>query len=531
MYKIMLADDEGIVIDSLKFIIEKEFGDECEIAYAKTGRSVIELAESFRPDIAIMDIMMPGINGIEAMKEIRKSNSKIIFIVMSAHDKFDFAKEAIALGVLEYINKPMEKRKIISVLRKAMEEIDNRRTQRTNDLIIKEKLEIVVPIIESGFIYSILFNEKLSEDIESYRTILDFTANHGYMISLISGEAQEGTHMTNAVGSSVRMQTHYKEIAEELKKTFDCVVGPIMANRLVVLVPYNNDTLSYEDRISIIDKSRDLIRILAAKTDSDYRIAIGSVKPLTELKISYSETINAFNSSTDSVIHVDDLPIKLEYDSDYPKELEKQLFEEVKDGDTNKVIVSSGAFFDWMVNNTNTGIMDIRLKVIEFVLWAEKIAYQSGGMKYEFDSRTNYLPDVMSTDNMDVLRNWFVQKMSTACKNITEKKVEKSIKVIDCAKLYIQNNFNQDISLDDVSREVNVSPYYFSKLFKEKTGEGFVEYLTNIRIEKAKILLAETDSSMREICQMIGYTDPNYFSRAFKKNVGVTPTEYKENLS
>ena len=98
MYKIMLADDEGIVIDSLKFIIEKEFKDTCEVQYAKTGRSVIELAESFRPDIAVMDIQMPGINGIDAMKEIRRTNNHTVFIVMSAYDKFDYAKEAIKLG-------------------------------------------------------------------------------------------------------------------------------------------------------------------------------------------------------------------------------------------------------------------------------------------------------------------------------------------------------------------------------------------------------------------------------------------------
>lgn len=130
MYKIMLADDEGIVIDSLKFIIEKEFGDDCVVEYAKTGRKVIELAENFRPDIAVMDIQMPGINGIEAMKEIRKNNPGIIFIVMSAYDKFDYAKEAIKLGVLEYITKPMEKNKIISVLRRAMEMIEKEREKR-----------------------------------------------------------------------------------------------------------------------------------------------------------------------------------------------------------------------------------------------------------------------------------------------------------------------------------------------------------------------------------------------------------------
>ena len=106
MYRIMIADDEGIVIDSMKFIIEKEFGSACEVQYAKTGRSVIELAERFRPDIAVMDIHMPGINGIEAIKEIKQFSANTIFIVMSAYDKFDYAKEAIKLGVLEYINKP-----------------------------------------------------------------------------------------------------------------------------------------------------------------------------------------------------------------------------------------------------------------------------------------------------------------------------------------------------------------------------------------------------------------------------------------
>ena len=156
MYKIMLADDEGIVIDSLKFIIEKEFGDECIVEYAKTGRSVIELAEKFRPDIAIMDIQMPGINGIEAMKEIRAGNQSVQFIVMSAYDKFDYAKEAIKLGVLEYITKPMERTKIVSALRKGMEIIDSGRIKRSNDLLVNEKLETVAPIIESGLIYNIL---------------------------------------------------------------------------------------------------------------------------------------------------------------------------------------------------------------------------------------------------------------------------------------------------------------------------------------------------------------------------------------
>ncbi|MBP5746381.1 MAG: response regulator, partial [Lachnospiraceae bacterium] len=187
MYKIMLADDEGIVIDSVKFIIEKEFGDQCIVEFAKTGRSVIELAESFRPDIAIMDIQMPGINGIEAMKEIRSFSKNTIFIVMSAYDKFDYAKEAIKLGVMEYITKPMERTKIVDALIRAMRQIDADREKRSNELLIIEKLETIEPIIESGLVYNILLKEHFKEDIESYMSILELDAQYGYMMAIVCG--------------------------------------------------------------------------------------------------------------------------------------------------------------------------------------------------------------------------------------------------------------------------------------------------------------------------------------------------------
>ncbi|NLL01383.1 MAG: helix-turn-helix transcriptional regulator, partial [Clostridiales bacterium] len=123
---------------------------------------------------------------------------------------------------------------------------------------------------------------------------------------------------------------------------------------------------------------------------------------------------------------------------------------------------------------------------------------------------------------------WFIDKITQACRNITTKREEQTSGLISKAKVYIEENYHKDISLDDVSRILDISPYYFSKLFKEETGENFIEYLTNMRIEKAKHLLMHSGKNIKNICIETGYSDPNYFSRIFKKQVGVTPTEYRE---
>ncbi len=529
MYRIMLADDEGIVIDSMKFIIEKEFGNLCDVEFAKTGRSVIELAERFRPDIAVMDIHMPGINGIEAMKEIKKFSANTIFIVMTAYDKFDYAKEAIKLGVLDYINKPVDRMKIIEVLKKAMAQIDREREKRSNDLIIKEKLETIEPIIENGLIYDILLQEHFDEDINSYKTILGIEENYGYMMAIVSGDSQEGNHMTNAIGSSVKVSGKYQEIREGVKEFFDCKIGNVMANKIAVLVPSYSQKMEYATRTEVVDKARDLARYLRKKTDIKFRIGIGKIKPLRELGDSYHEALNALIATTGTVAHVEDLPISCDYDEGYPIDLEKPLFDAVSKGDLDEAITIANKYADWMSNAVNGGdVMDMRLKVLEFSLYAERIMYLNGGQTYHYSARNHYLPEIMALDTPDQLRGWFIDKISAACKNVLIKREEKSTDAIKMAKRYIEENFSKDISLDDVSRVVNISPYYFSKIFKEESGSNFIEYLTGIRIERAKDLLINSDKSMKEICSMCGYTDPNYFSRSFKKNVGVTPTEYKE---
>lgn len=527
MYRIMLADDEGIVTDSLSYIIRKNFEDTCEIETAKTGRSVIELAERFKPDIAFMDIQMPGINGIEAIREIKKTNPSVIFVILSAYDKFMYAKEAISLGVMEYLNKPVNQKVVVDVIERAIKQIDAKRERHRNDLIVKERLETVIPIIESGFVSSIMLREQNTEDIENYKQLLELDGEYGYMLAIVFGESQEGVFMTNALGASVKATRFYKTVCDALKERFRCVVGNMVANKVPVFVPCDTK-MDYNDRIEVIDQCRELSRMLQKETDIQFRIGVGSVKKMSEAMESYQEAIKSLVSTTARVAHVDDLPVGCEYEENYPIELEKAIFEELNKGEVDRCMDACSQFFDWMIETYGEEDSNVRLKALEFVLFAEQDAYLSGGMVYRFEARRDYLPTVVGVSRNSELRGWFLDKMQEACRNVTVKKGEHTSSIIQKAKEYIDEWYMKDISLDDVSRQMNLSPYYFSKLFKEETGENFIEYLTRLRINKAKLLLADKEKSMKEICAEVGYSDPNYFSRIFKKSVGVTPTEFRE---
>ncbi|MBR4529853.1 MAG: helix-turn-helix domain-containing protein [Lachnospiraceae bacterium] len=527
MYKVMLADDEGIVTDSLRYILEESFAGQCEIRSAKTGRAVIELAETFRPDIAFMDIQMPGINGIEAMREIRTGNENTIFIVLTAYDKFDYARQSIGLGVLDYLNKPFSRDAIEEVMRRAMAQVDAARTRRKNELQIREKIETVTPIIESGFIYSVLFQGNEAE-AEKYRTLLGIEEEYGFMVVITADEPGEGAG--NPVGTGIRIQTEAAKLRDVIRGHFNCIVGPLLSNKVICFFPAANASADYNARVSLIERSETLIRELGERFDAAFRIGIGSVEPLPQIATSYKQALEALDFTGAEIAHVKDLPVGCAYEPDYPIDLEKRLFAAVQHGDVGETAQIAGKFFDWMEQTHPEALVDAQLKCLEFVLWAEHLAYESGGMTYRFLRRTDYLPTVTGMRDFPSLRIWFTDKTVQAARDIATRKEEREDSVIESARSYMRENFDRDLSLDEVSSRADVSPYYFSRLFKEETGETFMEYLTALRVNRAKELLADPAMSVKDICTAVGYADPNYFSRIFKKAEGVTPTEYRTAL-
>ncbi len=526
--RILICDDEGIVQESLKFMIRKSFGDKCEIESAKNGRIAIERAESFHPDIVLMDIQMPGINGIEAMQEMRKENKNIVFIVLTAYDKFEYTQKSIDIGVMSYLTKPINKDTLTETLTKAMNLIKERKEKSRSDLKTKEKLEVVIPIIENGFVYSVLLDGHSEETNLNYRELLDIDTDYGYAIVIGCGDELCKGVLSNTVGAGFRLQKHYMVLREMLKEATGGIVGSLMANKVIVLVPCEQGTEEYDDRVIKIEHIRSMLRKLEHQLNMKFKAGIGSVKSWNAINDSYREARDTERQGVGKVTHAKDLPVTCIYEEGYPYELEKELFAAIEEGNQEKTEKLSQDFVSWMKSRSEKISNIVRLKAIEFVLWAEHIAYMQGGMIYRLSSREGYLEELVSFENYEELERWFEQKMGEASRHIAMKQQEKTHNVVEKAKKYIMENFSGNLKLEEMAKKLGISPYYLSKLFKESEGVNYIDYLTAYRIDYAKDQLNNSEKTIKEICHESGYCDPNYFSRIFKKWTGVTPTEFRE---
>ena len=159
MYNILLTDDEQIMIDSLKFIIEKNFASDVQIFSCLSGAQALEVVAKNKIDIIFMDINMPGLNGLETLKYIIQSKPGIVIIILSAFDQFQYAQEAVNLGVYKYLTKPVNRNTVVETVKNAMELVNQRRGRMSNEVELHKKLDLVSPMIESDFIYSAAFSE------------------------------------------------------------------------------------------------------------------------------------------------------------------------------------------------------------------------------------------------------------------------------------------------------------------------------------------------------------------------------------
>lgn len=526
MYKLLIVDDEQIVLDSVRYIVENYMGNSLVTETARSGREAIEKADAFRPDIVVIDIKMPGISGLEAIAEIKRFHAGALFIVITAHEKFDFARDALHLGAIDYINKPIARGKLVAAIENAVARKDEEHRKLAAELELREKLAFIQPALESGFIYSMLFADDHSAELESFKRIFDVDLSGGYVMT-VEYFGLRGAGAPNRMSAAVTSQKLYPAMRDAMKECATCIVGPPMLNRVVAWVPCDYGAPEYEQRIGALTTAAAIYEKLKA-LDGRAVFSIGIGKSHADISYaarSYEESVKALGyAETGGVFHINDIPLEQGHGRKYPDGDEKALLKHIEAGDAGESLNAFSRIFEWLRDEYGGDQRQIAPRLSELVVLLGRIAKDYGaGECFGRD----FLREFLAIDELSALRSWLTNRIRGICEEIGFIRERKLSGVILAAREYISANYCREITLEDVSREVSVSPNYFSKLFKDETGSNFIDYLTALRIEKAKKLLADSKYVNKEICYQIGYADPNYFSRIFKKTVGMTPTEYR----
>ena len=522
MYKILVADDEGIVTDAVKFILDKTYGDHCEVEIAKNGRQAIHLAETFRPDILTIDIQMPGINGLDALREIHTTNPNVRAIILTAYSNFDYAKEAIHLGAIEYMTKPLNRTQFTQRIDALMHEIDAERAKRESDLEMRERIETISPIVENGFVLSLIYQKNQSSDLDQYRRLLNIPEENGLILVLGIGTWNEADQTTEGMDDAVRIHDSIARIREEIRVCFRAFVSDFIGSQIICALPSDKSSLSYEERVRLIEKARALHHSLEDAFQTGFRVGIGTIHPWSECSRSYEEALNAIRHGRRSVTQIEDLNAPVNHSDSQRESMEQVVLDAVSSGIEAKALQEAGAYASWLAHQSKD-LTKTKVDLLELYLLAVR---HIRSMDSEKINETDDIRSIINATDEKALREAFRTSMSNLSRCVVIQR-DPETGIIDQARKWMQEHFQENIQLDDAARSVGISPYYFSKLFKEQAGVNFIDYLTDLRMEKARDLLAHQNLSIKEVCVRCGYADQNYFSRIFKKTVGMTPTEYR----
>lgn len=523
--KILVADDELIMLESVCKILKHEEGLVLETA--RTGREAIEKAEAFSPDLVIMDIKMPGINGLEALAEIRRLLPSAIFIILSAYDNFIYAQEVINLNlnVFSYLVKPINKNDLLQIISKARDRIEQIKLERQKDLELRERFKKIIPFIESEFLHALVNGISRTQFYE-YQKLLGFEFNSGFFLAI---SLREETASPDYEEHKYQVREYLVFLADQIRHLFKCFIGPLQTNPLTIFFPLT--VKPGEEAKKIVENYgwKILNHLPPGSPGQGLVLGVGEIySDPTKLRQSYYEALQALNKtgSAERIVYYHELPKP-------PRLLwEDQLtayFQEV----WNALSFGNAMKVQPLLDKLNSILSQISeehkdqllFELLVFYLTSYRIAKENGGLDLFVPSYERTSKIFQASADLKKVFSLIAAEIKLMTASVRENRVNSIKPVIKEAKALIDQNYQKHISLEWLAEQVNVSSFYLSRLFKEELGESFSEYLTRLRMEKTVQLLAE-GRSVKECCFLVGYNDPNYFSRIFKKYFGVAPSDW-----
>lgn len=526
MLKMMIVDDEEIERRALRMMIERYVPEVSVVGEAENGRLAVELAMELQPDLMTMDIKMPGCDGIEAVSLLHERLPAVKFIMVSAFDEFEYARRVMKYGVREYLVKPCKKEHIVNAVRSVVSDIDSEQRERNRIGELRRQAERADAVLEAEHVAALLADRMPVGEPGHWRRLAGITdAREG--AAIVVSVAGNGAGWTEA-----DRRRAYEWIRSRIKRQIRSLVGPMTGLHVPVLA-FPDETVPDGAGGGLSMRSR-LVRsvraflLLGERELPDRKLAVGIGRAGAadrELVQSYYEALAASQVPHASGYgFFEDMPVLPDDVYPYPRESEEQLLRAVRRGDAEEAAAAFERYMDELLSMTRYDLERVKYDLQK--LFAEPVRLlREHGLEARWP---NALPALRDEHE---LRRHAASQLRMLTERLREWYADEHRGSIERAKAYLAERFDRELSLEETAEFVGLNPHYFSKLFHESCGVTFIDYLTGLRIEKAKELLADPKQILKDISLRVGYRDPNYFSRVFKKTVGVSPSEFRCALS
>lgn len=522
VYKVFVAEDEAIVREGIR---NKLDGSEMYILCGEEpdGEMALPAIQELKPDILITDIKMPFMDGLELSKIVKRAMPWIRIIIISGHDEFEFAQEAISVGVDEYLLKPISAKTLLSALDKVVERIEKERAEREEADGRRSDVDYEKNLKRDSF-----FDQVVTGLISTAAAIEQAA---GYDIDIIAKKyitAEVELVFNAAAKDSIKMLRTC--LSRLLDVRCDIIWFFKGLDRLVIIA--RGDTQEQVDE-AIYETAQAVQYGLKRSMDVQVTVGIGSVVGrIAEIPASYSDAHRAacFLSGIckGKIIGIDDIEGGYAFPN-FDNSIDIPASERLKYATLSDIpqIVSTASY-----KYMDTGVQSLLYGyywLMDIMVASARLVSELGGNPKEIIPESGnpgrLLQAAGSPEKIKELASDMLLKVISFKNQFSNGKYTD---ILVRAKEYINDNFSDSsISLNTVAKYSGFSPNHFSTIFSQQTGETFIEYLTRVRVEKAKTLLEETTMKLSEIAYAIGYNDPHYFSYIFKKNTGMTPRDYR----
>lgn len=534
--KVFLVEDEMVIRRGIKNSIDWEKEGYIFCGEASDGELAYPMIIKEKPDILITDIRMPFMDGLELCKLVKKELPNIKILILSGYDEFDYAIEAIRLGVTEYLLKPISSGKLLEALNGVSESI--RREKEDKDLVRKymeEMRENTEHEKQKFFEQMIAGNLSMADALETGKKYeMNLSAGMYNLLLFRFTLGEENRKSGELLGEA---EYAIEKLTERLEYVFEFQRG--VEGWAFLLMADNEEQMS--ERVK--ELSKDLEEIMKNYSTIAYFGGIGQpVARLRELEESFREAERAlaarFTMELNRIISVED--IRMAQNVDTLDDIEITSFGEIEKTRTMlEKFLNNGAedeideFVDVYINELPEEnlksvlmrqyiIMDAYIVMMSF---CEKIEGIEGEMQAQSEELKNSMKTIQTLEEIKNYIRMLLKKIIGVRDTISGRRYSD---IIEIAKDQIRKTYMSDeISLNTIAAEVGMSPSYFSSIFSKEMGKTFVEYLTEIRMDRAKELLMCSSMKTSEIGYEVGYKDPHYFSYIFKKTQNCTPKEFR----